>query len=120
METLFSGTLACLHIFRHICIAVSTLILHLLHTCSYHDNRFLDDPTKYYYHCLLVGLSGGPSDSDFGLSRSHRPLIDLIIILNDVSIRNKWSILTKRRQLVFSGGLHQTNATLTTFEGLVG
>ena len=31
-----------------------------------------------------------------------------------------WSILTKRRQLVFSGGLHQTNATITSFEGVVG
>ena len=30
-----------------------------------------------------------------------------------------WSILAKRRQLVFSGGLHQTNATITSFEGLV-
>ena len=30
METLFSGTLACLHVFRHICIAVLTLILHLI------------------------------------------------------------------------------------------
>ena len=27
---------------------------------------------------------GGSSDSDFGLSRSHRPYIDLIIILNRV------------------------------------
>ena len=31
-----------------------------------------------------------------------------------------WSILTKRRQLVLSGGLHQMNATITSFEGLVG
>ena len=32
----------------------------------------------------------GSSDSDFGLSRSHRPLIYLIIILNGVSIRNNY------------------------------
>ena len=45
METLFPGTLACLHIFRHICIAGSALILHLPRTFSYNDNIFLDDPT---------------------------------------------------------------------------
>ena len=28
METLFSGTLACLHFFRHICMAASSLIIH--------------------------------------------------------------------------------------------
>ena len=32
-----SGTLACLHIFRHICIAGSALILHLPRTFSYND-----------------------------------------------------------------------------------
>ena len=31
-----------------------------------------------------------------------------------------WSILTKLRQLRFSGGHFQTNATITSFEGLVG
>ncbi len=54
METLFSGTLACLHVFRHICIAVLTLILHLLRTFSYNDNRFLDDPTKYVMLLLIA------------------------------------------------------------------
>ena len=61
------------------CIAASALILHLPRTFSY--NRFLDDPTKYviYYYWLLI--SGGSCDSDFVLSRSHRPRIALIIIL---------------------------------------
>ena len=47
METLFSGTLVCIHILRQICIAGSPLILHLPRTFSYNDNIFLDDPTKY-------------------------------------------------------------------------
>ena len=54
METLFSGTLACLHVFRHICIAVLTLILHLVRTFSYNDNRCLDDPTKYVMLLLIA------------------------------------------------------------------
>ena len=54
METLFSGTLACLHIFRHICIAGSSLILHLHRTFSYNDTIFLDDPTNYYVILLLI------------------------------------------------------------------
>ena len=54
METLFSGTLAFLNIFRHICIAVSALILHLPRTFSYKDNWFLDDPTKYVVLLLIA------------------------------------------------------------------
>ena len=54
METLFSGTLACLDMFRHICIAGSTLILHLPRTFSYNDNIFLDDPTTYVILLLIA------------------------------------------------------------------
>ena len=86
METLFSSTLACLYIFCHICVAVSALILHLPRTFSYNGiDSYMTQQHMSYYFWLLV--SGGSSDSDFGLSRSHRPIIDLIIILNGVSIR---------------------------------
>ena len=43
-----------------------------------------------------------------------------ILPATNSGITINWSILTKRRQLVFSGGLHQTTATITSFEGLVG
>ena len=43
----------------------------------------------------------------FFIFRSH--------FVNYGSLLSIWSILTKRRQLVFSGGLHQTNATITSF-----
>ena len=56
------------------------------------------------------------------LARSYREMsqtvrIDCWSSLSRVSI---WSILTKRRQMRFSGGLRQSNATMKRFEGLEG
>ena len=46
---------------------------------------------------------------------------DIICIRTRQHLNNRiWSILTKRRQFGFSGGLSQSNATITCFEGLVG
>ena len=74
-----SGTLACLHIFfifsyqyQHSSfISLATLVI------KAQIIRYPNQNMSYYYRLLVGGCS---SDSDIGLSKSHRPRIALIII----------------------------------------
>ena len=74
METLFSGALACLHVFRHICIAGSALILHLPRTFSYNDNIFLVEPTTYVI-VLLIAIVVAPAIATSVLAGVADPLL---------------------------------------------